>query len=178
MIAAVCCPGPSLPTVWRSAPRHYHEVWTVNTGLRILGNSANWLAAGDLTVVQALVGRHRPMHGVLTLDDHIPLMSKDPGWGGMEWVAWSAVPLIGEHARRGRPLTWSVQSALCHAAQRGSTRIDLFGADGVASGTVIDCTGYRGEDRSADRWRREAADLDFTTALLLEHGTTVQRITA
>ncbi len=73
-------------------------------------------------------------------------------------------------------MQWSVQAALCHAAEAGADWIDLYGCDGAAGGTRIDCTGYAGESRGPDRWAREEKDLTHTFALLAERSIPVYRI--
>lgn len=171
MIAAVCCPGPSLPDRWPGRAG-YAEVWAVNRALLAVPD-ADWLAAGDVVLYQnALLGEARPRVGCLTMPDSVQFMG--PSWGRV--VLWDQVPAIAVHRRRGAPINWSVQSALCHAAWRGATRIDLYGCDNAASGTPVDCTGYAGEARTAERWEREERDLAITFALLAESRVTIHRI--
>ncbi len=55
----------------------------------------------------------------------------------------------------------------------GARHVDLFGAD--CRGTT-DVSGYEGEDRTLERWRREELDLAATFQLLADHGTTVNRV--
>ena len=83
------------------------------------------------------------------------------------------MPLIAAHADRGRAINWSLQAALCHAAQLGAQTIDIYGCDLIG---VDDATGYKGEDRTGDRWKRENADLSFTIHILQQHNVTVRRL--
>jgi hypothetical protein len=177
MIAAIYCPGPSLR--WHVAnpfefmrPRDYDVTWAVNTALKLV--DADWFAAGDITLFRGLVGPHRPRLGCFTMAATRDQMQSDPGWANLRWRIWSDAPLIDAHERSGRPINWSLQSALCHAVALGVRHVDLYGCD--LAGTT-DATGYVGEDRSADRWARERSDLDYTIALLAPHGLTVRRIT-
>jgi hypothetical protein len=173
--AAVCCPGPSLPRRWPGRAG-YDLVWAVNRAL-IPVPDADWLSAGDPVLFTGLlpVGC-RPRVGAVTMDPTIDAVRDLPAWAGLAWVPWSALALVAAHKPRGRPIAWSVQVALCHAAELGATQVDLYGADGAAAGTPLDCTGYAGEDRSIERWRREALDLVLTIELLAAVGVTTTTI--
>ncbi len=177
MIAAIYCPGPSLRThIERSGVDvllcGYQRTWAVNNALKLI--RADWLAAGDSAWFNGLLGPRRPGVGVLTMADNRKAIAGDESWKGRVIATWGEVPLIDEHHRRGRPINWSLQSALCQAAMLDAKRIDLYGCDMAG---VEDAAGYRGEDRSDDRWERERGDLDFTITLLADHGITVNRIT-
>lgn len=175
MRVAVCCPGPSLPIRWPGRAG-YDLVYAVNRAL-IPVSDADWLSAGDPPLFTGLLPDGcRPRTGVVSMETTIDQVADIPGWAGLTWVGWRSIPLLDAHKPRGRPISWSVQVALCHAAQLGAVHIDLFGADGAASGTAFDCTGYVGEDRTPERWRREALDLDLTVALLAERSVAVHRI--
>ncbi len=174
MRIAVCCPGPSLPHLWPGR-FWYDRVWAVNRALLVVPD-ADWLSAGDPVLYTGLLPGCRPRVGAITMDATIPQVCDRPEWSGLAWVGWDAIPLIAAHKPHGRPLAWSVQVALCHAAQLGATAIDLYGADGAAAGTPIDCTGYAGEDRTPERWRREAADLALTRSLLAQRGVAVHSL--
>ena len=172
MIAAIFCPGPSLlqilPTMryWM-----YGATWAVNSAAKVM--ATDWLSAGDKSWYRGLLGEiPRPRVGALVCPD---ATSDARAWVGvgLAVVDWIEVPFIGEHQRRGKPINYSMQAALCHAAVLGATAIDLFGCDLAGR---EDCTGYLGEDRNDDRWRRERAGLEQTTALLSELGITVRRI--
>lgn len=172
MKVAVCCPGPSLPTTWMG--RHpYDAVWAVNRALIVV--DADWLSAGDPPIFDGLLPPEaKPRLGVITMKD--TLVRFKPMWPDLLWHSWEEYGLMDEHAAFGRPLSWSVQAALCHAFALGAKRIDLFGCDGVRSTTTIDCTGYAGEDRSQDRWQREALDLGTTYGILGACGVTFNHI--
>lgn len=175
MIAAVCCPGPSLPSRWPGRAA-YEVVWAVNRAL-ITVPDADWLSAGDPVIYTRLLPAGcRPRVGAVAMPTTVETVSGDPAWAGLTWVRWDHLPLIDQHKLRGRPLAWSVQVALCHAAHLGAAHVDLYGADGAAAGTAIDCTGYPGEDRTPERWRREELDLALTIELLAELGITIHRI--
>lgn len=175
--AAVCCPGPSLPRRWPGRDG-YDLVYAVNRAL-IAVPDADWLSAGDSVWFQdpgMLPGELRPAVGVITFDDHLDLVRSTPSWSRCYAVGWRSLPIIAAHADRGRPLAWSVQAALCHAVEAGVDQVDLYGCDGAAGGTIIDCTGYAGENRGPARWAREEVDLALTVALAAERGTTICRI--
>lgn len=175
MKVAVCCPGPSLPRRW-AGRAGFDLVVAVNRAM-ITVPDADWLSAGDIGFYESLLpASARPRIGVVTMDGHLPRIAADPTWTGRALVGWDAVPLIAEHARRGRALAWSVQVALCQAAHLGARHVDLVGCDGAAGGQVEDCTGYPGESRGADRWAREEIDLALTFTLLSELGVAVRRI--
>lgn len=176
MIAAVCCPGPSLPRRWNGRAG-YELVHAVNRALIVVPD-ADWLSAADPAFYEDLLPDGvRPVVGALAGDDSVVEAARArPSWAGIRFAGWRSVPLIAEHAALGRPLMWSVQAALCHAAQLGATWIDLVGCDGAAGGTRIDCTGYAGESRGPDRWAREEVDLAMTVALLAARSITVNRI--
>ncbi len=164
MKAAICCPGPSLPQTWMG--RHpYDTVWAVNRALMVV--DADWLSAGDAPLFAGLLPDDaRPRQGVITMADTIRGFRDKPGWTGLTWHSWESYALMDEHLALGRPISWSVQAALCHAYALGARTIDLYGCDGLRSTTILDCTGYGGEDRSQDRWQREALDLAITYRLL------------
>lgn len=178
MIAAIYCPGPSLRThIERKGAdvllAGYDRTWAVNNALKLV--DTDWLAAGDSAWFNGLLGPHRPRVGVVTMGSNRKTVADDASWRDRAIITWDDVPLIAEHHRRGRPINWSLQSALCHATQLGAKRIEVYGCDLVGT---TDAAGYKGEDRSAERWARELLDLEFTANLLAEHGTTVTRITA
>ena len=172
MIAAIVCPGQSMMVTWPTAAGH-ELVMAVNAAGKMMPH--DWLCAGDKSWFRGLLGDSgRPALGILTSPDAIADAREWMPFGPI--LAWDAVPLIGEHARRGRPINWSIQSAMCHAAHLGAKTVRIYGADGARSTSTVDASGYAGEDRTADRWEREENDLAFTTALLGEHGVTVERI--
>lgn len=122
---------------------------------------------------RGLVGENRPVKGVLTMPDTIKACKDKHGWINVpRWKPWDSLELLeAQNARR--PLTWSVQAALLHAGERHK-EIHLYGVDLCG---VQDVAGYRGEERTDDRWARERKDLLSTLAVLSEHGVTVKRIT-
>lgn len=172
---AVCCPGPSLPARW-TGRAGYDVVYAVNRAM-ITVPDADWLSAGDPVLYTGLLPSGcRPRVGAVSMGPTIAEVASLPAWAGMRWVDWQDVPLIQVHHQRGRPLAWSMQAALCHAAHIGAKHVDLFGADGAASTTPIDCTGHPGEDRTRERWGREELDLALSIELLAAAGTTVHRL--
>ncbi len=173
MIAAVLCPGQSLMQTWPNAGPVYDLVLTVNTAGKLI--QGDWLCAGDAVLYRRVMGDcQRPRAGILcapaSVDDAMEWGCSLPVWD------WSAVRLIGEHETRGRGINWTVQSALCMAAELGTKVIDLYGCDGAASTSTIDAAGHPGDDRGAERWKREESDLSWTRTILAEFGTTVNRI--
>jgi hypothetical protein len=134
---------------------------------------ADWLAATDVVFFQGLLGDARPTTGTLTGENTgAAIIKGDQSWGWLR--TWGGTRLIEQQAKTGRPIQWTVQAALLGAAEDGATEIDLHGTGG--NGLPEDCTGYRGEDRSAGRWAREADDLAYTISFLASRGVTVQRI--
>ncbi len=177
MIAAVLCPGPSL----MRAPidlAQYKATWSVNTAIRLI--KTDWLAAGDPNAVQRAIGAYRPRLGLLTMGATAKAIEGCPSWHGLHITTWDDVPLIEEHNAKGNPMSWSVQTALCHASHMGATRIDLYGCDlfrpDFDPWQTADASGYHGEDRNRSRWDREREDLRETFSILADHGTTIQRI--
>lgn len=178
MIAAVLTPGPSLSRIASVDLSPYHATWAVNTAIKLV--RADWLAAGDPEAVKRSIGNARPRLGLLTMGSTAKQVADCPTWHGLHMTTWSDIPLIEEHEKRGRPLSWSVQTALCHAAHFGAERIDLYGCDifrpDFDPWQTADAAGYHGEDRNRQRWERERLDLELTTQLLAESGTTIKRI--
>ena len=174
MIVAILCPGPSLMQTWSDDGPRYDQIFTVNTAAKLV--RGDWLCAGDKCFFRGLLGdTPRPHAGILTCPDSLTDACR---WApGMLVNTWADIPLIGEHHRRGRPINWTIQAALCMAAEMGARNVDLYGADGAASTTPIDASGYRGEDRTSERWAREESDLSWTRTILAELGTIVNRIT-
>lgn len=170
MIVAVCCPGPSLLRTYAGFGGDYDTVWAINTAIKVV--SADWLSGGDLAVYD-LAGDFRPRVGALATPDTVRRLRDRPTWAALALRSWDDVPGIAAQQAAGRPINWSMQAALLHAAHLGARRIDLYGCDLAG---VPDCTGYAGEDRTADRWQREARGLSETTQYLAEHGVAVQRI--
>ncbi len=152
MKAAVCCPGNSLLYRW-PGDYAYAGVWAVNRALLVV--AADWLSAGDPTLFNDnLLQNKYPRMGVITMADTIPQVRHLDGWGGLEWTAWEKSRHFNEH-KIGRPVNWSVQAALLHACDLGATHIDLYGCDSIHTKTREDCTGYLGQDRTLERWKRE-----------------------
>lgn len=178
MIAAVLTPGPSLSRISSVDLSAYDVTWAVNTAIKLV--RADWLAAGDPEAVKRSIGPFRPRLGLLTMGTTAKEIENCPTWSGIRIATWSDVPTIDEHERRGRPLSWSIQTALCHAAHLGARRIDLYGCDlyrpDFDPWQTVDAAGYQGEDRNRQRWERERRDIELTTSILAEAGATVQRI--
>lgn len=175
MLTAIYCPGPSLQTlVARGDITKYHGDYdltiAVNTAIKLV--TCMWLSAGDISLYRGVLGDARPSCGILTMGATSELLRDDPDWTGIRYRTWNSVRLIADHKTRGRPLNWSLQAALCFAADLGATHIDIYGCDLAG---VTDASGYRGEDRSEDRWLREARDLQFTRDLLAAAGVTTTR---
>lgn len=171
MKAAVLCPGPSLQFL-RSPVVGYDATWAVNTALKL--QDADWFSAADMPLYKGLVADRRPRIGALTMGSTMEKARTLPDWLGVKkWVPWSNVSFIDRHVKTGRHINWSLQAALCHAAELGAKTIDIYGCD--LAGTV-DASGYGGEERTEDRWQREARDLQFTTEFLSGHGVTINRI--
>lgn len=171
MKAAILCPGPSLKKLGQIPPG-YDATWAVNTAIKM--HKTDWLGAGDIPLFRGLLGDFRPKTGVLTMGATAKKAKTLPDWMYVEtWVEWSDVHLIKEHEKRGRPINWGIQAALCHAYELGAKEIDIYGCDLAG---VEDATGYGGEERTEDRWQREARDLQFTRDLLHSMGIQTTRI--
>lgn len=169
--AAILCPGPSLLNYDLEQLVAYDKTYAVNTAIKIY--HADILSAGDITMVRGVIGSHRPTQTLITMGSVADQIKDDPAWSGIELCAWSSVPLIAKHKELGRPINWSVQVALCHAAHIGMQSIDLIGCDMRGD---ADATGYGGEDRTEDRWKRERSDIEFTKSLLHGMGAAVHRV--
>ncbi len=175
MRVAICCPGKSLPNRWRSRDG-FDLVWAVNRAILLI--PADWLSAGDMPMFNGLAESSRPLVGVLTLPDTVGQVSHRPTWSHLKYTGWHECPTIQEHKRRYRPIDWSVQAAMCHACDLGAKEITLFGCDfGEGSSEGEDCTGYAGEDRTPERWRRERDGMAATYSLMADCAVSVTRIT-
>lgn len=172
MRIAVCCPGPSLLNHWPGR-LGFDGVWSVNRALCVI--DTDWLSAGDSPMFRGLAGFHRPRIGVLTMFDTAKIVREDPGWNHLEIRQWDDCDFINGQINK-HSINWSVQAALCGAAESGASEIVLYGCDFGAGGQIADCTGYLGEDRGPERWKREKDDVAKTIAMLTEHGVTVTRI--
>lgn len=172
MTVAVCCPGPTLPHTWPGRAGYDHVI-AVNRALLVVSD-ADWLVAGDLPMYQGLLGTTRPRVGACALHDTVNTFRREPEWKGMAWKAWPTLGLAEAQLRR-RPMNWSIQAALLLAHDLQPGPIDLYGTT-VIDGITDDCTNYAGDDRTAERWRREGVDVDTTFALLAEHGSTIRRL--
>jgi hypothetical protein len=174
MIIAICSPGQSMVRRWAERNAPHDLVLTVNAAAKVV--ESDWVCAADKVWYRGLFGdtAKRPRIGYLTAPDAInDAKAYDPG---KEMRDWPSVPLIGRHHEQGRPIAWSIQSAMCFAAQLGARHVILYGADGAKSVGTIDASGYKGEDRTDDRWAREERDMAFTTEMLAGEGISVERI--
>ncbi len=172
MRVAVCCPGNSLPRRWD--PAHtFDAVWAVNRALLVV--KADWLSAGDRPMFFGLAGDHRPTIGVLTMLDTASEAKHEPTWKHLRFTGWHECPSIQRHKEKYRPIDWSVQAAMCHAVDVGAREITLFGCD-FGEGGPDDCTGYVGEDRGPERWRREREGMAATISFMSDIGVSVTRI--
>lgn len=174
MIIAICCPGQSFVRRWSEATSKHDLVIAVNAAAKF--TESDWVCAADKVWYRGLFGSEvkPPRIGYLVSNDAV----KDAKQFSPDHavLGWENVALIHEHTKQGRPINWSVQAALCLADQLGADHVILYGADGRKSVGTIDASGYKGEDRSAERWEREESDLAFTIAMLAGRNTTVQRI--
>jgi hypothetical protein len=171
MIAAVCCPGPSLLETWIPLRWHaYGLVIAVNRAL--LHVNADVLCAGDIPIFQGALGDHRPLDLVFTMEDSARFMRDDPAWRGIQWKHWHTCPGVSEHMQAGH-LEWSVQYALLYAATRADA-IHLYGCD-QSGGHYANGDAAPG-DLHPERWERERRDLAVTIHLLAARGVTVERI--
>lgn len=173
MIAAVCCPGQSLMRRWMESTTKHDLVITVNAAANLM--DADWVCAADKSWYRGLLKPCvlPPRVGYLVAPD---AAADARAFTSSQVITWENVALIHRHFKEGRPVNWSVQAALCLAEQLGADHVILYGADGRRSVGTIDASGYKGEDRTAERWEREENDLAFTIAMLAGRGTTVERI--
>lgn len=173
MIVAIACPGQSFARRWAESTVRHDAVIAVNAAAKLV--DSDWVCAADPAWYRGLFGSEvkHPRSGYLVA----PHAADDArAFTQAEVITWDNVSLIHEHFKQGRPISWSVQAALCLAEQLGAREVILYGADGRRSVGTIDASGYKGEDRSAERWEREESDLAFTIAMLADRKTTVQRI--
>lgn len=173
MIIAICCPGQSMVRRWSEAQTKHDLVIAVNAAAKLI--EADWICAPDKVWYRGLFGTDvkHPRAGYLVAPD---ALTDARSFTTAQVLTWDNVALIHQHKAEGRPINWGVQSALCFAEQLGADHVILYGADGRRSVGTIDASGYKGEDRTAERWEREENDLAFTIAMLASRGTTVQRI--
>jgi hypothetical protein len=178
MKIAICCPGQSLVRRWSERTIEYDTTIAVNAAAKVV--SSDWVCAPDKVWYRGLFGDDlkQPRHGFLVAPDayddakRFILRYNDP----LAILTWENIALIHQHTKEGRPINWGVQSALCFAEQLGATAITLYGADGRKSISTIDASGYKGEDRTAERWEREENDIAYTFAMIRSRGTTIERI--
>jgi hypothetical protein len=173
VIAAICCPGQSLMRRWSERTTSHDLVIAVNNAAKLI--DSDWVCAADKSWYRGLFGTEikPPRTGYLVAPD---AADDAQAFTASQVITWENVALIHQHAKQGRPINWSVQSALCLAEQLGARHVILYGADGRRSVGPIDAAGYRGEDRTAERWEREERDIAYTVEMLAGLGTTVQRI--
>lgn len=173
MIVAVCCPGQSLMRRWSERTVSHDLVIAVNAAAKLI--ESDWVCAADKSWYRGLLGSEvkHPRAGYLVAPD---AAGDAKVFTAAQVITWENVALIHQHFKEGRPVNWSVQAALCLAEQLGARHVTLYGADGRRSVGTIDASGYKGEDRTTERWEREENDLAFTIAMLAGRGTTVQRI--
>jgi len=167
MIAAVLSPGPSLLRTWKGRENHAVTI-AVNRALKVA--AADWLSAADVVLFQGELGACRPLVGAMTSLATADFL--DPTWGTV--ATWEGSDALQAHQRI-RPVQWSLQAALCHAADLGAMQIDVFGADCGREGRT-DCAGSDGENRGPDRWAREAEDLACTFGFLAGRGVSVRHV--
>lgn len=173
MIVAICCPGQSLMRRWTESTGKHDLLITVNAAANLM--RSDWVCAADKSWYRGLLSPTvPPRRGYLVAPD--ARADALAFANGLEVLTWENVSLIHQHTTEGRPINWSVQAALCFAEQLGAREIFLYGADGIKSTTTVDASGYKGEDRTPDRWQREEHDLAYTIAMIQGRSTTVHRI--
>lgn len=172
MIAALLCPGPTLPKTWRHAlAQRYDLVLAVNRAIDY--HRAAWLVAGDAVTFQRI--RQSPTVGVLTMRRVIETWHKDgPPAGFRTCVTKAFQDLPATDGAASYP-QWGSTAAITFAIERGATHVHAYGLD-LAGRTEFDATPNGTIDRSDDRYRRESASLATTTAWALARGAIITRI--
>jgi hypothetical protein len=176
---AILSAGPSLTRTWRERHRaSFAMTIAVNRALKVV--DADWLVAGDACVF-ACLGDRRPRDGFVTFRDAII----DPiAWphrrdwtlrhfGFLNRRDWQElIPLFArsEAPNAPDPMQWSIQAAITLAVRHLADVIEIFGHDAT---TAPDVSGDPGEDRTRERWAREARDLTATIAAVRERGISV-----
>lgn len=157
MIAHVLCPGPSLPRTWWRLG--YGPVIAVNRAVDF--TAADWLVAGDPITFTRITAR--PLSGVCSfnavLRDQLP-----PSFAGLRQICWEDLGHPPGHQAQ-----WGIEAALLlarHLAAGELLDIALFGCDQDPLRTDDWDGTAAADDRSADRWKREAADLRVTITYL------------
>ena len=168
MLVRVLCPGPSLATTWlREGVGCIGPTIAVNRAIDF--TCCDWLVAGDAITFGRI--RSRPLRGVCTFNNNIREYIPKR-WQPIEAVAWEDLKHPPE------PAQWGIEGAMLLARLlAGAERCDIaiFGCDRVGQ---LDWDGTPPEDdRSLDRWQREAFQTDRTVAwLTASTRTTVTRI--
>lgn len=165
MRAAIISAGPSAAATWHGGD--YDMVIAVNQGLAIC--DADWLVAGDANCVLRQLGERRPRCGVFTMGDEVKNVRNL--WPNSLVDRFDILPGI---TGLPRPFNWSIQGALAVADFFRFSHIDVYGCDMIPG---PDVGGKTGDDRTADRWKRESKDLHDSVSMLRAHGRVVHRIT-
>jgi hypothetical protein len=157
MLVRVLCPGPSLATTWlREGVGCIGPTIAVNRAIDF--TCCDWLVAGDAITFGRI--RSRPLRGVCTFNNNIREYIP-PRWQPIECVAWEDLLHPPE------PAQWGIEGAMLLARRLAGTRrldIAIYGCDRVG---LNDWDGTPPEDdRSDDRWQREASSFDRTVRWL------------
>jgi hypothetical protein len=169
MIVRVICTGPSLSVTWqRDGVGMIGPIIGVNRAVDY--TACDWLVAGDAITFGRISGK--PLRGVCTFNNNIREYVP-PRWQPIECVAWEDLQHPPE------PAQWGIEAALLLARRiAGNDPLDIviFGCDRRG---LNDWDGTPpADDRSEDRWAREAFQFDRTVRWLESATLThVRRIT-
>jgi hypothetical protein len=173
---AILSAGPSLIRTWRERNRaSFYETIAVNRALMVC--DADWLVAGDACVF-ACLGDRRPRLGFVTFRDADIPWPHRRDWsvqhlGTLSRRDWQDLPLLfprSDAPGAADPLQWSIQAAILLAVQHQADVLEIFGHDATCA---PDVSGDPGEDRTRERWDREARDLSATINAVRARGISV-----
>ena len=176
--------GPSLRTISPNVLLHpLATVLAVNrAALRLPLHTVDWIIAGDITTCSELSKALRlPRQGFCLLDatadlitqGHCPFWTSHDGKPVRPVIRWST--LSGwktAWCRDGRAEGFSSTAAFALALRLAFSTARLAGHDCAVD--APDCAGHGDENRSADRWRREAAE---HASFLAAHALSILRLT-
>lgn len=160
---AILCPAASLRQTWQLTDRLRYDV-TIGVNHACGTFPVHWVCACDLPTIAKL--RAMPMVGIITPRNVIEALRSGEGasywaegqvwnpkpWHHVEACFWDDLT----YAHGGTPCNFSAPSAVACAIAWGAQEVDLFSAEMRGTGGV---DGTTGENRSDDRWQREARDL-------------------
>jgi hypothetical protein len=176
-IAAILCPGPSLPATFPTGEAAAGAAFTVAVNAAIHHQPAGfrpcwWLGMDgpwwDMAGLPAIAPHQLPKIGFAGM---VSRLAGEPIANGMAIV--DLVHMLDHHPVFMR--TWSICAALFFVRMQGATGARIYGCDQAGAGDFTGATGP--SDRSPDRWRREREALADAVAYMRTLGLSVERVT-